>query len=231
MPEPEHDPIERPIDPERYELQDAENGAGGKFNTVTRANGHLKDHVIRLMHRQKRPNPRWPGTPPDEVQQQKMRLDLQKIGVAVIPTFRRDPKTGDIYSTDLTNDGKNFVVSAENTPFDVEEFDGRRLPHGEVASDEIRAGIMAQLEYIARTCAEHHISVVNADALYFVIDKKTKETTVIAGDYKHFVPEKELSSEELYRRNLCVVAFAIRAPQIRTFYGFEIGEIDRWEKD
>jgi hypothetical protein len=185
--------------------------ARGSFHRVRRVMGTVKGKVISLVRRE------LPYAVNAAYRQEKqsaleeeaaMRLYLQRIGVPVIPTLRIDPSTLDTYATDLTQRGKHLVISATNIPIDDERYyQLLQRPAPIISQKQARAALL-QVHDIAELCAKNAIEIQSPDALFFIIDPKTCDTRVIAGDYKYFKrSSRPYSDLLLFNQSVCHAAF------------------------
>ncbi len=217
---------DRSIDPEQYGLKEVANSASGRFNRVTRMLGGIREHVIRLVRRHRKENVYAILPTPQE--EMATRLFLKRNGVPVVPTLRIDAK-GDLYGTDLTRGGKAFVVSPENVPLEAKELDAVTRKEVLHVTPEAREEIFAAVEDIARRCARCGMGIANHDGLYFVVDKDGSNLHVLAGDYKHFRHSGQ-PYHDLLNFNLEECTKALKAPQIRSMFGWTVEDVDAWKE-
>lgn len=109
-----------------------------------------------------------------------------------------------ICATDLTENGKNYVLSQSNKTIDDEEWT-RRWANGEFshAVPNIESALH-QLAVDTLKIAVLDKEIQLEDAFLFIIDKVTRHTTVIVGDYKHVRPSYGRSASEVGKNNLIV---------------------------
>lgn len=153
--------------------------------------------------------------------------ELQEAGIPVIPRFElctsgthdspfipREQSSccGPLWicATDLTENGKNYVLSQSNETVDDRVWK-KRWAKGEFSSPAPRIRELQQsLSGIAQRTAYVGREFQMEDALFFVVDKQTRETTAVVGDYKH-VTKSRMDPEHIVRNNLAVVRNAMRA--------------------
>lgn len=178
---------------------------------------------VRMVVRQSLEDPlsiRKYGETPERIRRElEMHEHLRGLGIPVLPTLRLDPETQQLYSTDLTNNGKNAVFSPTNHNPEVNALLSQM--HGPPLAVPNADHLLDDLVRIARSCAEAGIRMRHGDALYFVMDKRTRQTRVIVGDYKHLLQRdlppadstewddagdtREECIDELFRANLSTV--------------------------
>lgn len=144
---------------------------------------------VRMVVRQSLEDPvsiRKYGETPERIRYElEMHKRLRALGIPVLPTLRLDPETHMLYSTDLTNHGKNVVFSPTNYHPEVNALLSEM--HGPPLAVPNADNLLNDIVRIARSCAGAGIRIRHGDALYFVMDKRTRQTRVIVGDYKHLL--------------------------------------------
>ncbi len=149
---------------------------------------------------------------------------LQAAGIPVAhTTYRLDPTEHAVYCTDLTQGGKNFVLS--DTNHTSQDAEWKQLIGEEKESAPNARQALDALASIAVQCASINAELMLADAFYFIVEKKTRNIRVTIGDYKHIV-EGQLDPDLLLKNNLAVARQAAHAR--RDVFGLSGDEIEEW---
>lgn len=185
--------------------------------------------------------------------------ELQKAGVPVIPRFQLcseksglGPEEGVVWqalqveapdcccddkwicSTDLTQGQRKYVLSETNRTMDDREL-AQRYAKGEFAQPVPNLESLFQAAVtIAAKSAETGREFQTADTLFFIIDKQTRVTELIVGDYKHATRSRGRPYTDVHVNNLavCREAFLVQkevlglsADAIRHFFESEIQRV------
>lgn len=147
------------------------------------------------------------------------REQLKNKGVPVIPTYRLDEKTGDIYMTNLTIEHSKKQYILGNVSEDLDEIN-RRIKKGDFVEGIVnKEDLLEMLWTIIERCADEKktgigLGLLNSDALFFLIDSESLKAKVLVGDYKYVssadTTGDKFSQDEMMDMNLSAVRHALR---------------------
>ncbi len=151
-------------------------------------------------------------------QQFEAREQLLEKSVPVIPTYRLDEKTGDIYMTNLTLDhGKKQYVLG-NISADLHEIN-QRIEKGDFSEGITNKKELLEILWtIIERCADEKktgtgLALLESDALFFTIDPESLTAKVLVGDYKYVSDNwggRKFSQDEMMEKNLFWVTLALK---------------------
>lgn len=125
----------------------------------------------------------------------------------VVPEVFLDRATGNLICTDLTENGKNYVLSADNkTADDPRPIKGREQPLWKLTPNMGR-DMLEQFHTIGKNLTEQHVCI-GPNALFVIVNKESLSAKIIMGDCKGPHISFDHEGSWLYRRNCEACSYA-----------------------